>query len=196
MKNSSDLLIADWRRARPDIGGKPYEVLLRLRAIAMLMDQQSEHVSKSLGLKRREVYMLLALRRSAPDCCMRPTDIFKLLRVTSGTLTYRIDRLEELGLVRRLPDPEDRRSYIVELTDKGRQLADKAVELEIEALASPIRGFLKDRESVATLNSLLQKLAQMYDAVIPTNENPIVHQPVFSHGNKPAKASTKGPGRS
>ena len=35
-------------------------------------------------------------------------------------MTNRLDRLEEAGLVRRLPDPDDRRGVLVELTDAGR----------------------------------------------------------------------------
>ena len=42
-------------------------------------------------------------------------------------MTNRIDRLTEKGLVRRIPDPEDRRGILVELTEQGRELIDRAV---------------------------------------------------------------------
>ncbi len=41
------------------------------------------------------------------------------LGVTTGTLTVSIDRLEEKTLLRRVPHKTDRRSYMIELTDKG-----------------------------------------------------------------------------
>jgi DNA-binding MarR family transcriptional regulator len=49
------------------------------------------------------------------------------MMVTSGTMTNRIDRLTEKGLVRRVPDPEDRRGILVELTVRGRELIDSAI---------------------------------------------------------------------
>jgi len=39
--------------------------------------------------------------------------------VTSGTMTNRVDRLTERGLVARSPDPHDRRGVRVQLTDQG-----------------------------------------------------------------------------
>jgi DNA-binding MarR family transcriptional regulator len=40
--------------------------------------------------------------------------------ITSGAITNRVDRLTAKGLVRRTPDPDDRRSIRVELTPAGR----------------------------------------------------------------------------
>jgi DNA-binding MarR family transcriptional regulator len=47
--------------------------------------------------------------------------------LSSAGITSRIDRLERRGLVRRLPDPDDRRGVIVELTDEGLAVVDAAV---------------------------------------------------------------------
>lgn len=42
--------------------------------------------------------------------------------VTTGTLTVQVDNLTKAGLVQRVPHEKDRRSILVELTDKGSQL--------------------------------------------------------------------------
>lgn len=47
------------------------------------------------------------------------------LGVTTGTLTVSIDRLEEKELLRRVPHQSDRRSYLIELTDKGQEIFKK-----------------------------------------------------------------------
>jgi len=63
------------------------------------------------------------------------------LMLSSSAMTNRLDRLEERALVRRRPDPEDRRGTIVSLTDGGRVLVDAAVtdHVETEAqLLSPL----------------------------------------------------------
>jgi DNA-binding MarR family transcriptional regulator len=46
--------------------------------------------------------------------------------VTSGAVSKRLDRLEGAGLVERRVSTGDRRSRIVALTDKGRELIDRA----------------------------------------------------------------------
>ena len=48
--------------------------------------------------------------------------------VTSGTMTNRVDRLVEKGLVERLPDPDDRRGVLVRLTRGGQSSVDAALE--------------------------------------------------------------------
>ena len=45
-------------------------------------------------------------------------------------MTNRVDRLEEAGLVRRVPDPDDRRSVFVELTDAGRKAWEDSVSAQ------------------------------------------------------------------
>jgi len=58
---------------------------------------------------------------------MTPTKLFSSILLSSGAMTNRLDRLEEMDLVRRLPDPKDRRGRLVELTAKGRRLVDRVV---------------------------------------------------------------------
>jgi DNA-binding MarR family transcriptional regulator len=42
-------------------------------------------------------------------------------------MTNRLDGLENDGLIRRLPDPDDRRGVIVEMTPKGRDVWERSV---------------------------------------------------------------------
>ena len=71
--------------------------------------------------------VILALRRSGKPYVLRPTDIYRQSLITSATATNRIDRASECGLVRRLPDPNDRRGILVELTAAGKALADRKI---------------------------------------------------------------------
>jgi DNA-binding MarR family transcriptional regulator len=76
--------------------------------------------------------------------------------LSSAGVTSRIDRLERRGLVRRLPDPDDRRGVIVELTDDGMALVDEAVA----AVSQSDRQLLTrlDAKEAAQLEGLLRKL--------------------------------------
>jgi DNA-binding MarR family transcriptional regulator len=49
------------------------------------------------------------------------------LRLSSGAMTNRLDRMEAAGLVRRVPDPTDRRATLVEPTELGHAMWDKTV---------------------------------------------------------------------
>jgi DNA-binding MarR family transcriptional regulator len=51
---------------------------------------------------------------------LRMKDLAERMGVTTGTLTVMIDRLEQAGLVSRVPNEQDRRSIFIELTEQGR----------------------------------------------------------------------------
>ncbi len=76
--------------------------------------------------------------------------------VSSGAMTNRLDRLEEAGFVRRLPDPSDRRGVQVELTDAGRKIYEESTVTQA-AKESLIASALNDREK-EQLNGLLRRL--------------------------------------
>jgi DNA-binding MarR family transcriptional regulator len=71
-------------------------------------------------------------------------------------MTNRLDRLEEAGFVRRLPDPDDRRSIQVELTDEGHRLIDESIGAQA-AKEGVIASTLDDVER-KELNALLRRL--------------------------------------
>jgi DNA-binding PadR family transcriptional regulator len=71
-------------------------------------------------------------------------------------MTNRLDRLEEMGLIRRLADPNDRRGRLVELTQKGRELVDEAVVAHIANEERLLAGLSASER--AKLASLLKKL--------------------------------------
>ena len=76
--------------------------------------------------------------------------------VTSGTMTNRLDRLEELELITRQPDPRDGRGSLVTLTRAGIRAVDAAMEDLLESereLLSTLS--VKDREQLAELLSRL-----------------------------------------
>ncbi len=70
-------------------------------------------------------YLVLGVVRRSPDHRSAPTAICEVLGRTTGGMSLTLDRLERAGLVRRLPDPADRRRVVVEATDEGVALAVK-----------------------------------------------------------------------
>ena len=90
---------------------------------------------------------------------LRMSDIADRLIVSRGGTTKVIDRLETLGYVRRLPDPEDRRATIVEITDAGRgAMADARVAID-EVLEVTWGKHATDEESVVVIEVMERVLS-------------------------------------
>ncbi|WOI32621.1 MarR family transcriptional regulator [Tritonibacter scottomollicae] len=90
----------------------------------------------------------------------RVNDLGTELQLDTNTLTPLLKRMEAAELLTRKRNPEDERSLIVALTDKGRNLQDKAGEVTscvLEAMGGDIEELsaLHDR-----LNALRHKLEQ------------------------------------
>jgi DNA-binding MarR family transcriptional regulator len=77
-------------------------------------------------------------------------------------MTNRLDRLEAAGLIVRLPDPDDRRGVLVELTPEGLELVDSAIDAH-RGLSRRLLGSLESRER-DDLDALLKKLLQPLDS--------------------------------
>ena len=85
-----------------------------------------------------------------------PSDLASTLMVTTGAMTNVLDRLEAASLIRRLRNPADRRSVIVEATDAGVAVWYAAVN-ELGAQEAEVVSVLTASEQ-RQLNSLLRKL--------------------------------------
>lgn len=121
-----DHIVASWRRERPDLDVAPLEVLSRVSRLARHLDLARGEAFAEHGLEGWEFDVLVALRRAGEPYALSPGALVAQTLVTSGTMTNRVDRLEQRGLVHRSPAPRDRRSVIVTLTDAGREAADAA----------------------------------------------------------------------
>ena len=121
------MLLAAWQRERPDLDVAPLAVLSRVGRLARHVDRARRAAFAEHGLEVFEFDVLAALRRAGPPYELSPGQLLHQTLVGSGTMTNRLDRLEARGLVRRRPDPEDRRGIRVRLTDRGHGLVDAAV---------------------------------------------------------------------
>ncbi|WP_422739816.1 MarR family winged helix-turn-helix transcriptional regulator [Micromonospora sp. WMMD729] len=83
-------------------------------------------------------------------------------------LTYLIDDLERPGFVTRRPDPADRRSRLVDVTDAGRTAWEQRREA-LRRVEAHLLGSLTPHES-ATLRTLLQKVACSTQATDPLRD--------------------------
>ena len=128
VQDEVDRLVEDWQRERADLDLEPMHVLSRVSRLSHHLDRARAQAFAEHALESWEFDVLAALRRSGSPYQLSPGRLLRETLVTSGTMTNRVDRLETRGLVRRLPDPNDRRGVLVRLTTSGRTTVDGALE--------------------------------------------------------------------
>ncbi|AOU98414.1 transcriptional regulator [Acidihalobacter yilgarnensis] len=111
-----DQILAQWQRERPDIDVTPMGVIGRSLRIANYFSREMEKTFTEYGLNAAGFDLLATLRRSGPPYRLLPGDLMETMMITSGTMTNRIDRLVQSGLVERQQNPEDGRSVFIALT--------------------------------------------------------------------------------
>jgi DNA-binding MarR family transcriptional regulator len=91
---------------------------------------------------------------------LTPGQISDRLGVTNGNTTGIVDKLEEAGLVQRLPHPDDRRATLLQMTEVGRNTYDE-VRPVLDQRVSELLGTLSvenKTEMIALLSQLLDSL--------------------------------------
>jgi DNA-binding MarR family transcriptional regulator len=162
LSDEVDRLVREWHAQRPDLDVGPLEVLSRIWRLARHLDRARGAAFAGPGLEPWEFDVLSALRREGPPHQLSPGRLLQDTMVTSGTMTNRIDRLEAAGLVRRRPDPLDKRGVLVALTGDGRQRVDAALEALLSSEQALLSGLTDDQRR--SLADLLRILLSPFDA--------------------------------
>ena len=92
-----------------------------LVSVAAHVEGELEEALAEHRLTRPSFQVLDALAQ-ADEHTLNQRDLVRRVRRTSGTLSVRLGRLERARLIVREPDPDNRRSVTVTLTDRGRDL--------------------------------------------------------------------------
>src|SRR5262245_38010946 len=123
-----DWVIERWSEERPELDLSSIAVAGRLLRIANLLEQRFERVFREHGFSFWAFTVLTALRRAGEPYRLTPGQLRSAGMVSAAAVTKRISRLEELGLVERVPDPYDKRGTLVALTKPGLKLIDTLAE--------------------------------------------------------------------
>lgn len=158
-----DHLEERWSEAHPELELSSSMTAGRLSRLALLLARRQDRLFARFGLSRGEVGLLGALSAAGPDSLLTPTTLMRRLLLSSAGVTSRLDRLERSGLVRRLPDPSDRRGVLVELTPEGERVLRDAVAANVGD-SGHFFSTLTQAER-ATLDRALRKLLHAADPV-------------------------------
>ena len=119
-KDSIDELIEDWGRERPDLDFNAMHVVGRILVLALIMGRSASDVLGKQDLSLWAFDVLATLRRKGEPFRLSPSEISREVMLSPAAMVNRLDRLEQVGYVRRIPNPRDRRGVIVA---DGRKLA-------------------------------------------------------------------------
>jgi DNA-binding MarR family transcriptional regulator len=133
----------------------------RIGGLNRRLHREMDETLEGFGLNSGEWKVLGVLWRAGKPHRASPGRLAKFEELSTGAMTNRLDRLEEAGFVRRLPDPDDRRAVQVELTSKGKRTWEKAVAAQSQKEAV-FASALTDREK-QQLTTLLRKLMLGYE---------------------------------
>lgn len=155
-----DSIVGQWKKERPDLDASPMSVLGRVTRLESHVDRLVAEQLARYGLGRGEFDVLATLRRSGEPFRLNPKVLSGRLMLSSGAMTNRLDNLEKRGLIKRIPDPTDRRALLIELTREGLRTIDELVAEHVRNLEKLLEPLTKSerRELAGLLRKLLVAL--------------------------------------
>lgn len=93
-------------------------------------------------------YEVLVVLDATDEKRMRMSELATMLASTKSRLSHQVARMESQGLVRRAPDPDDKRGVVAELRPAGYALLKKAAPTHVEGVRSHLIDLLSQDEQV------------------------------------------------
>ena len=143
----------------------PLKLFVVMSRALRSIDRRLEQQVQSCGLSFTEFAVLEVLYHKGQ---LPIGEIGSRILLTSGSMTYVIDKLERRGLLERRACASDRRVIYAALTEQGRALMD-GIFPEHAALIADLMGGL-DRGEQELAIELLKRLGRHADAYVPEGE--------------------------
>ena len=156
-----DRFLETLRERLPDLDLDVEGIVDRINGLNRRFKRMLDLTLADQGLTVEEWTVMNKLHQAGPSFSLSPGQLARRLELTSGAMTARLDRLEEAGLIRRRPDPEDRRGLKIELTEAGMRKYQEAIGAQAEKEAF-VAAALNDQEK-DELNALLRRLMLQFE---------------------------------
>jgi DNA-binding MarR family transcriptional regulator len=155
-RDSVDALLESWTRQRPDLDTSPVAVVQRLGRVQGHLDDQASAILGTFGVSAPAFSVLVTLERLCPCGPVSQRLLADELGLTPGTVSVRIDRLVDEGLVVRRPDPGSKRNVLLELTERGREVFERIAPAHLANEDRLLAALDEDEREL--LGGLLRKL--------------------------------------
>lgn len=141
------------------------KILVALERISEAFRVLLWNESKENSLSPIQIQILIFLLFHSTEKC-KVSYLAREFNMTKPTISDSIKMLLKKGLVEKLPDSEDTRSYIISLTDTGKNVAEKAAGFA-SAIEKPLSS-LPFHQKEAILSGLLQVIHELNKASVIT----------------------------
>lgn len=131
------------------------KVAILIKKTALVIEKLSNHVLAPYELTHTQYKILMLLCRE-PDRSLRQIDIETHFGMTNPTVTGILQNLEKKGLIRRIPNPDDKRSKLLTLTEQTLAMKEELCALG-ESIEWQITANLSEDESLQLIE-LLKKI--------------------------------------
>lgn len=164
-----DALVDHWAEEMPRFNGQAKGLVYRLIYLNERYMAAMQSRLRKQGLTLGSYGVLACLRRKGEPYAMSPTAIFQTLSLSSGGVSNLLEKMEKDRLVKRSPDPNDRRGVLVKLTNRGKVIADEAAAQE--ALVE--EDFISDVSDaeLSALNTILRRILIQRDGADPEEQS-------------------------
>ncbi|HEY7706435.1 MAG TPA: MarR family transcriptional regulator [Gaiellaceae bacterium] len=156
-----DVHMAEWPAELEGIDLDVEAAVQRMQRIVKAISRRMDDTLREFDLSDGEWWVLAHLTMTGPPYRSSPGQLAGKQSLSSGAMTNRLDRLEEADLIKRLPDPNDRRALYVELTDKGHKVWMDA--LGAQASKEAVLASALTRKELGQLNDLLRKVVLEFE---------------------------------
>ena len=146
-----------------------------VRTVVKLPTVLDAQLGRDAGLSYFE-YMVLAMLSERRSRTLRASDLARVVNSSATRLSNVVRRLEQRGLLLRLPDPEDGRGTLVQLTDAGLDLTMTAAPLHVQTVRAAIFDPLQAGD-VHALHAALGRILARIDPDAATEPLPIEVEP-------------------
>lgn len=167
-RDSVDVLQDSWRQRYPDLDAASLGIVARLARVRSHIDAEIQNLVQAHGLGPANLAVLVTLARISGEHGVSQRRLMAELGLTSGTISVRMDRLVDDGLVDRRPDPDSGRSTLITLTARGRELFERIAPSYV-ANESRLLAALTDDERTL-LATLLRKLLVEFEGSMPPDD--------------------------
>ena len=162
VEDEVESIIETWKVERPDVSMDSLRVSLPLRRALQSAEARRAKLLARHGVTAATLDLLVALRRARAPYVRTPSELARLLVLSSGGVSQRLERLEEAGLLERRVNTDDRRVVYVQLTELGLRTLDDLIGDYMEHEDAMLSG-LSERQR-EQLTKLLVRLEESIDA--------------------------------
>ena len=143
-----------------------------------LLGELDRHIAATFGISQAAATALAVIDGAGTP--LTPSQVSDRILIASATMTATLDLLEHRGWIRRVPNPADRRSVLIEITSEGRAITDQLLP-GIRAIERSILSALTPDERAHLLDLLAKVLTRTAEVAAGPPE------PLHGQRNRPAR---------